>query len=112
MPTLGGAPVTLKIPPGTPNGRTFRVRGKGVAAQGRHPGDLLVTVEVAVPAKLVDDGPRGGRGVPRRDRGRGPARRTCSTARRALTMPFTAGRDGAWETDDTSRSTSSPSPPS
>ena len=29
VPTLGGAPVTLKIPAGTPNGRTFRVRGKG-----------------------------------------------------------------------------------
>ena len=31
IPTLGGPPVTLKIPAGTPNGRTFRVRGKGVA---------------------------------------------------------------------------------
>ena len=30
VPTLGGAPVTLRIPPGTANGRTFRVRGKGV----------------------------------------------------------------------------------
>ena len=46
------APVTLRIPPGTPNGRTFRVRGKGVRPQGRHHGDLLVTVEVAVPKKL------------------------------------------------------------
>ena len=36
VPTLGGAPVTLKIPAGTPNGRTFRVRGKG-AAQGTAP---------------------------------------------------------------------------
>ena len=34
IPTLGGAPVTLKLPPGTPNGRTFRVRGKG-ATQAR-----------------------------------------------------------------------------
>ena len=35
-PTLGGAPVTLRIPAGTPNGRAFRVRGRGCAAQGRH----------------------------------------------------------------------------
>ena len=34
IPTLGGMPVTLKIPAGTPNGRTFRVRGKG--AYRRH----------------------------------------------------------------------------
>lgn len=52
VPTLGGAPVTLKIPAGTPNGRTFRVRGKGaVKADGSY-GDLLATVEVQVPAVL------------------------------------------------------------
>jgi molecular chaperone DnaJ len=51
VPTLNGAPVTLKLPPGTPSGRTFRVRGKGVAHKGGH-GDLLVTVEVQVPAHL------------------------------------------------------------
>ena len=38
IPTLGGSPVTLKVPAGTPNGRTFRVRGKGVAQEGRHQG--------------------------------------------------------------------------
>jgi molecular chaperone DnaJ len=52
VPTLGGAPVTLKIPPGTPNGRSFRVRGRGVQRQDGHKGDLLVTVEVHVPAHL------------------------------------------------------------
>ena len=52
VPTLGGAPVTVKIPPGTPNGRTFRVRGKGAPGKGGHRGDLLVTVEVQVPAVL------------------------------------------------------------
>jgi molecular chaperone DnaJ len=56
VPTLNGAPVTLKIPPGTPNGRSFRVRGRGVprtsgAAKGTR-GDLLVSVEVQVPAVL------------------------------------------------------------
>ncbi len=52
VPTLNGAPVTLKIPAGTPNGRTFRVRGKGVQRKDGHTGDLLVTVEVQVPAHL------------------------------------------------------------
>ncbi|MGI8614596.1 MAG: molecular chaperone DnaJ [Nocardioidaceae bacterium] len=52
VPTLGGAPVTLKVPPGTPNGRTFRVRGKGMRRKDGTRGDLLVTVEVAVPTEL------------------------------------------------------------
>ena len=52
MPTLGGAPVTLKIPPGTPNGRTFRIRGKGAKKSDGINGDLLVTIEVQVPAVL------------------------------------------------------------
>jgi molecular chaperone DnaJ len=50
VPTLNG-PVTLKVPAGTPNGKTFRVRGKGVPKKGGH-GDLLVTVNVDVPGKL------------------------------------------------------------
>lgn len=52
IPTLGGAPVTLKIPAGTPTGRTFRVRGKGVARRDGTKGDLLATVVVHVPATL------------------------------------------------------------
>ena len=52
VPTLGGAPVTLKIPAGTPNGRTFRVRGKGATKADGSKGDLLATVEVHVPATL------------------------------------------------------------
>jgi molecular chaperone DnaJ len=52
VPTLGGAPVTLRLPPGTPNGRTFRVRGKGATRKDGTRGDLLATVEVHVPASL------------------------------------------------------------
>jgi molecular chaperone DnaJ len=52
IPTLGGAPVTLKVPPGTPNGRTFRVRGKGAQKADGTRGDLLATVQVQVPAVL------------------------------------------------------------
>jgi molecular chaperone DnaJ len=52
IPTLE-QPVTLKVPAGTEPGKTFRVKGKGApkAAGGR--GDLLVTVDVAVPRKLT-----------------------------------------------------------
>ena len=36
VPTPRGGSVTLKVPAGTANGRTFRVRGKGDPPQGRH----------------------------------------------------------------------------
>jgi len=55
VPTLGGAPVKLRIPAGTPNGRTFRVRGRGAPRKDGSKGDLLVTVEVVVPDRLSDD---------------------------------------------------------
>jgi molecular chaperone DnaJ len=54
VPTLGGPPVTLKLPAGTPNGRTMRARGKGAVRKDGTRGDLLVTVEVVVPQELGD----------------------------------------------------------
>jgi molecular chaperone DnaJ len=54
VPTLGGNAVTLKIPAGTPNGRTFRVRGRGATKKDGTKGDLLATVQVQVPARLND----------------------------------------------------------
>lgn len=54
VPTLGGPPVTLKLPPGTPSGRTMRARGKGATRKDGTRGDLLVTVDVAVPGDLGD----------------------------------------------------------
>jgi len=54
VPTLNGDTVTLKIPPGTRSGRVFRVRGRGVETK-KGTGDLLVKVEVAVPAKLTKE---------------------------------------------------------
>ncbi|HEX7276560.1 MAG TPA: molecular chaperone DnaJ [Acidimicrobiales bacterium] len=50
VPTLEGT-VVVRIPAGTKSGRTFRVKGKGVVA-AKGVGDLLVTVEVAVPTHL------------------------------------------------------------
>jgi molecular chaperone DnaJ len=52
VPTLGGAPVTLRIPAGTPNGRVLRVRGRGASRKDGSKGDLLVTVDVQVPETL------------------------------------------------------------
>jgi molecular chaperone DnaJ len=54
VPTLDGEPVTIRIPPGTRSGRTFRVKGRGIDT-GKHTGDLLVTVDVTVPSKLNAD---------------------------------------------------------
>jgi molecular chaperone DnaJ len=51
VPTLDGS-VSLKVPAGTASGRTLRVRGHGVPGKGRS-GDLLVTLEVAVPQRLT-----------------------------------------------------------
>ncbi len=55
VPTLDGPSVRLRIGAGTPNGRTFRVRGKGVARRDGSRGDLLVSVEVVVPDQLNDE---------------------------------------------------------
>jgi molecular chaperone DnaJ len=53
VPSLTG-PVTLKIPAGTRQGQTFRVKGRGITT-GSSIGDLLVTVDIVVPAALTDD---------------------------------------------------------
>ncbi|BAU31002.1 DnaJ C-terminal domain-containing protein [Microcella alkaliphila] len=51
VPTLGGEPVRLKVAPGTPSGRVLRVKGRGVTS-AKGTGDLLATVQVAVPSHL------------------------------------------------------------
>ena len=55
IPTLQGPRVRLRIPAGTPNGRTMRVRGKGAKKKDGSAGDLLVTIKVAVPDALSDE---------------------------------------------------------
>ena len=51
VPTLD-SPVKVKVPAGTPNGRTLRVKGRGVPRKSGTAGDLMVTVEVEVPKNL------------------------------------------------------------
>jgi molecular chaperone DnaJ len=53
VPTLDGS-VGVKIPANTTDGRTLRVRGRGVPKRSGGAGDLLVTVKVAVPPTLDD----------------------------------------------------------
>ncbi len=48
VPTLDGPPVTIRIPPGTATGKTFRLRGRAGA------GDILATVVVTVPENLSE----------------------------------------------------------
>lgn len=55
IPTLQGSKVKLRIPAGTPNGRTMRVRGKGARKSDGRIGDLLVTINVSVPDDLSDE---------------------------------------------------------
>jgi molecular chaperone DnaJ len=55
VPTLGGLPVTVKLPANSQNGRVLRVRGRGVARKDGTKGDLLVRFEIAVPAEIGDD---------------------------------------------------------
>ena len=46
--------MSIKIPPGTPSGKRFRVRGQGIKKGELH-GDLIVEVEIVVPEKLTEE---------------------------------------------------------
>jgi molecular chaperone DnaJ len=53
VPTLENS-ATLKIPRGTQNGQTFRLKGQGLASlQSRGTGDLFVHVKIDIPVKLT-----------------------------------------------------------
>ena len=54
VPTLDGDEVTVRLAPGTPNGRTLRLKGRGIK-KGSITGDLLATIEVQVPQKIEDE---------------------------------------------------------
>ena len=52
VPTLSGDEVTLRLPAGTANGKTLRIKGRGIARKDGSAGDLLVTIEVTVPQRI------------------------------------------------------------
>jgi chaperone protein DnaJ len=54
VPTHKGPPVTLKVTPGTRNGAKLRVRGKGATRRDGTKGDLIVTIDLRVPAEFDD----------------------------------------------------------
>src|SRR6476646_2448848 len=52
--TLAGKKVAIRIPPGTPSGKRFRVRGQGIE-KGDKKGDLIVEMQIQVPDKLSEE---------------------------------------------------------
>jgi len=54
VPTLSGPSVTVRVPAGSSDGQTLRVKGKGVPIVGRT-GDLLVTLSIEVPTDVSDE---------------------------------------------------------
>src|SRR5262249_12972156 len=57
VPTLGGKPLRLKIPPTTQNGQVFRLKGHGLPKAGKpeEHGDLYATVDVQLPKTLTPE---------------------------------------------------------
>ncbi len=54
VPTLSDGEVTLRLKPGTQSGSRHRVKSKGIS-NAKTTGDLIVTVEVAVPSSLNEE---------------------------------------------------------
>ncbi|MGH3267963.1 MAG: DnaJ C-terminal domain-containing protein [Trebonia sp.] len=52
VPTHRGPAVTVRVPPGTPNGQVFRVPARGVRKKDGTLGALLATVDITVPQDL------------------------------------------------------------
>lgn len=55
VPTPRGESVKIRIPAGATNGRTFRVRGKGIRGKDGKNGDVLATINVAVPQNMSSE---------------------------------------------------------
>ena len=51
VPTIDGDEVKVRIAPGTPSGRTLRVKGRGIRSKSVV-GDMLITVEIVVPQRV------------------------------------------------------------
>jgi molecular chaperone DnaJ len=51
VPTIYGDHVKVKVPAGSPSGKTLRLRGRGVKTSKKQ-GDMYVVLDVAVPSRL------------------------------------------------------------
>ncbi len=54
VPTLRESSVSLRVPPGTPSGKRFRIRGQGISREGRA-GDLIAEVQIVAPTSLTPE---------------------------------------------------------
>ncbi|MCA9238650.1 MAG: J domain-containing protein [Planctomycetales bacterium] len=54
VPTPHGV-VTLSVPPGTSSGKKLRLKGQGVRAEGKPPGDLYVELQIQLPEGLTEE---------------------------------------------------------
>jgi curved DNA-binding protein len=54
IPTLEGM-AKLRIPPGTQNGKQFRLGGRGLPLKGGDRGDLYVVIDVQLPAHISEE---------------------------------------------------------
>jgi len=52
--TLDAKKVSIRIPPGTPSGKRFRIRSQGIEKEGQT-GDLIVETSIIVPEKLTEE---------------------------------------------------------
>jgi molecular chaperone DnaJ len=52
--TLDGKKAAIRIPPGTPSGKRFRVRGHGIEKNGQR-GDMIIETSIIVPDKLTPE---------------------------------------------------------
>ena len=57
VPTLDGDEVTVRIAPGTPSGRTLRVKGRGVK-KGSNTSDLMIILDVRIPQRVDGEAKR------------------------------------------------------
>lgn len=80
VPTLDGSTVKVKIAPGTPSGRTLRVKGRGVPKKDGA-GDLLARVLVQVPQRLDDASKAAVETLQRADAGQDPRAEVFRKAR-------------------------------
>jgi molecular chaperone DnaJ len=51
VPTIDGEEVKVRLAPGTQNGKTLRVKGRGIT-RNHKTGDLLITIDVVVPQRV------------------------------------------------------------
>ena len=56
VPTIDGGKAKVKIPPGTQNGKQFRLKGKGMPIiRGKEYGDLYIRAMTEVPVSLTKE---------------------------------------------------------